>query len=86
MQAGFDLLAGRGRSALIPYLRWEQVNTQKQVPDGWSVNPANDEQLFTLGLAYQPIEQIIFKAEYQNIDNEAGTGVDQFNLSMGYIF
>ncbi len=86
VQAGFDLLAGRGSSALIPYLRWEQVNTQKQVPDGWSVNPANDEQLFTLGLAYQPIEQIIFKAEYQNIDNEAGTGVDQFNLSMGYIF
>jgi hypothetical protein len=86
VQAGFDVLAGRGKSALIPYLRWEQINTQQDVPDGWMANPANDEQLFTLGLAYQPIEQIIFKAEYQNIDNEAGTGVNQFNLSMGYIF
>ena len=86
LQAGYDVLAGRGRSSLTPYLRWEQINTQQEVPDGWSANPANDEQLFTLGLAYQPIEQIIFKAEYQNIDNEAGTGVDQFNLSMGYIF
>ena len=76
----------RGRSSLTPYLRWEQINTQQNVPDGWSANPANDEQLGTLGLAYQPIEQLIFKAEYQNIDNEAGTGVDQFNLSMGYIF
>ena len=56
------------------------------MPDGWSANPANDEQLLTLGLAYQPIEQLIFKAEYQKIDDEAGTGVDQFNLSMGYIF
>jgi len=86
LQAGYDVLAGSGRSSLTPYLRWEQINTQKKVPDGWSANPANDEQLLTLGLAYQPIEQLIFKAEYQNIDNEAGTGVDQFNLSMGYIF
>jgi hypothetical protein len=84
--AGFDVLAGRGRSSLTPYLRWEKINTQQKVPEGWSANPANDEQLLTLGLAYQPIEQLIFKAEYQNIDNEAGTGVDQFNLSMGYIF
>jgi hypothetical protein len=86
LQAGYDVLAGRGKSSLTPYLRWEQINTQQEVPDGWSANPANDEQLLTLGLAYQPIEQLIFKAEYQNIDNEAGTGVDQFNLSMGYIF
>jgi hypothetical protein len=86
LQAGYDVLAGRGRSSLTPYLRWEKINTQQNVPDGWSANPANDEQLMTLGLAYQPIEQLIFKAEYQNIDNEAGTGVDQFNLSMGYIF
>lgn len=86
LQAGYDVLAGRGRSALTPYVRWEKINTQKEVPDGWSANPANDEQLFTLGLAFQPIEQVIFKAEYQNIDNEAGTGVDQFSLSMGYIF
>lgn len=86
LQVGYDVLAGRGKSSLTPYLRWEQINTQEEVPDGWSANPANDEQLLTLGLAYQPIEQLIFKAEYQNIDNEGGTGVDQFNLSMGYIF
>ncbi len=86
LQAGFDVLAGRGKNSLIPYLRYEWVNTQKSVPDGWSSNPANDQQFLTLGLAYQPIEQLIFKAEYQNIDNEAGTGVDQFNLAMGYIF
>ena len=86
VQVGYDVLAGRGKSALTPYLRWERLNTQKEVPEGWSANPANDEQLLTLGLAYQPIEQLIFKAEYQNIENQADTGVDQFNLSMGYIF
>ena len=86
LQAGYDVLAGHGKSSLTPYLRWEQINTQEKVPEGWSANPANDVQVLTLGLAYQPIEQLIFKAEFQNIENEAETGVDQFNLSMGYIF
>lgn len=86
LQAGFDVLAGRGKSSLTPYLRWEQINTQEEVPDGWSADPANDQEIFTLGLAYQPIQQLIFKAEYQSVGNEAETGVNQFNLSMGYIF
>jgi len=86
LQAGYDVLAGRGKSSLTPYLRWEQINTQQEVPEGWSADPANDQEIFTLGLAYQPIEQLIFKAEYQSIGNEAQTGVNQFNLSMGYIF
>ncbi len=86
LQAGYDVLAGRGKSSLTPYLRWEQINTQEKVPEGWSADPANDQEIFTLGLAYQPIEQLIFKAEYQSLGNEAETGVNQFNLSMGYIF
>ena len=87
LQAGFDVLARRaGRSSLIPYLRWEQVNTQASVPDGYGANPATDTEIFTLGLAYQPIEQLVVKLDYQDVDNGAGTGVDQFNLGLGYIF
>ena len=33
-----------------------------------------------------PIEQLIFKADWQDVDNGAGTGVDQWNLALGYIF
>ncbi len=86
LEAGYDVLAGRNASSLIPYVRWERLNTQQEVPVGWSADPANDQKLLTLGLAYQPISQLIFKAEYLNVDNKAGTGVDQFNLALGYIF
>ncbi len=85
-EAGYDVLPDNLRSSLTPYLRWEQLNTQVEVPDGWSSNPANNQTLVTLGIAYQPIPQLIFKAEYLNVDNEAETGVDQFNLGLGYIF
>jgi len=87
LQAGFDVLARRaGRAALIPYLRWERLDTQASVPEGYLADPATDGEILTLGLAYQPIEQLIVKLDYQNVDNRAGTGLDQFNIGLGYIF
>ena len=87
LEAGYDLFSGRsGRSSLTPYIRWEQVNTQETVPEGWESNPATDEEILGVGIAYQPIEQLIVKFEYQDVDNRAGTGVDRINLNLGYIF
>jgi hypothetical protein len=87
LQAGWDLFSRRqGRQSLTPYIRWESIDTQKKVPDGYERNGATETEIFTLGLAYQPIEQIIIKLDWQDIDNAAGTGVDQFNVAFGYIF
>lgn len=87
LELGYDLFARRGgESALIPYGRWEAIDTQAEVPAGFRANPANDQEILTLGFAYKPIEQLILKADYQDIDNEAGTGIDQINVLLGYIF
>jgi cell division protein FtsB len=87
LQLGYDVLAGRGgEQAFIPYARWETYNTQDEVPRGFAANPANDVETLTLGFAYQPIDQLVLKVDHQNIDNEAGTGTDQFNVLLGWIF
>lgn len=86
LQAGYDLLRGRRGRSLIPYLRWESIDTQYEVPEGYRSDPANDREILTLGLAYQPIEQLIIKLDYQDVDDGATTGVDQFNVGLGYIF
>jgi hypothetical protein len=87
VQAGYDLFAGRGgEKALIPYARWETFNTQDRVPAGFAADPANDVEILTLGIEYKPIDQIVIKVDHQNIDNEAGTGTDQFNVLLGWIF
>ncbi len=86
LQLGYDVLAGRGDRALIPYARWETYNTQDEVPAGFRANPANDVEVLTLGLAFKPIEQLILKIDHQNYDNAAGTGVDQLNVLLGYVF
>lgn len=87
LQLGYDVLAGRGgEQAFIPYARWEAYNTQDEVPGGFAANPANDVETLTFGFAYKPVDQIVFKVDHQKIDNEAGTGTDQFNVLLGWIF
>jgi hypothetical protein len=88
LEAGFDLFTlGRTRKgSLTPFVRWEQYNTQDTVPTGFMSNPANDVESVTTGIAYKPLEQIVFKVDYQNVDTNAGNGIDQFNVAVGYIF
>jgi hypothetical protein len=88
VQLGYDLFArlDQGARSLIPFARWETYDTQKSVPAGFTSNPANDVELLTVGLAFKPIDQLVFKADYQDYDNDAGTGVDQFNVALGYLF
>lgn len=88
VQLAYDLLArrGSGERALLPYVRWESYDTQSKVPAGFARNPANDVESLTVGLAFKPIDQIILKADYQNYDNGAGSGLDQLNVALGYIF
>jgi uncharacterized small protein (DUF1192 family) len=88
LEAGYDLLAGRGSSQrqLIPFARFEAFDTQETVPAGFLRDPARDVESLTLGVAFKPIERWVLKLDYQDYDNGAGTGVDQINVALGYVF
>ncbi|MCZ7652976.1 MAG: hypothetical protein M5U13_18110 [Thermoanaerobaculia bacterium] len=88
VEAGFDLLslAPASRQALVPFARLERYDTQARVPAGFARNPANDVEVLTLGLAWRPIPQAVLKIDWQDVDNAAGTGIDQLNVALGYIF
>lgn len=73
-------------SSLTPFIRIEQYNTQAKIPDGFKSDGKYDVELITTGLAFQPIEHIVFKAEIKFYDNASNSGIDQFNLGFGYIF
>ncbi len=88
LQAGYDLFSAfpHGEQALIPFVRYESFDTQARVPAGFERDRANDVDILTLGLSYKPIPQVVFKADYQNQDNAAGTGLDQWSIGLGYVF
>ncbi|HXE56925.1 MAG TPA: hypothetical protein VNK43_02895 [Gemmatimonadales bacterium] len=87
LQAGYDVLRHtRAGQQLIPFVRYEQLNTQDEVPTGFAANPANDRRIVTLGAVWKPIANVAVKADYQINRNEAETGVDQWNVGLGYLF
>jgi hypothetical protein len=85
LQAGYDLMSNSTQS-LMPFVRWETVDTQISVPNGYTLNGADLIHEIDLGLAYKPIPQLVFKADYQWYLMGNNSGVDQWNVAMGYVF
>ncbi|NIM00611.1 MAG: hypothetical protein GTN89_07035 [Acidobacteria bacterium] len=87
IQAGYDVLTRRkGNGQLTPFVRWESVATQDEVPAGFAIDPATDMQIVTLGIDYKPIPQVVIKLDFQDTSNDANTGFKQVNVGMGYVF
>jgi hypothetical protein len=89
LQGAFDVLSicsGNSKAALLPFVRYEEYDTQHEVPTGYERNPENHIQELTLGLSYYPISRLVLKADWQQRHNAAKTCVNQFNVGLGYIF
>jgi hypothetical protein len=86
-QVGYNLLSARTPDiSLMPYYRYERVNTQAEVPAGFVADPARDLTFQTLGIEVKPVGGVVVKADYQWTSNGADTGRNQFNILLGYAF
>ncbi len=88
VEGGYDVMTlfPRREMSLVPFVRYEDFNTQASVPTGFLRNPANDQNILTIGVNFKPIPQTVIKVDWQNVDNGANTGLDQWNIALGYIF
>lgn len=71
---------------LAPFFRYERYDTQAGTPDGFAGDPANSRVEYTAGVTFKPIPQIALKADQQWKRNQARTGVNQWNLGLGFMF
>lgn len=88
LQVGYDVLAhvASGGARLTPYVRYERVDTQATMPLGFSRNPATKSALITAGVELKPIPNIVVKVDYTWVRTDADSGVNQFNINLGYAF
>ncbi len=88
VEAGYDIMNAhpRGQWAVVPFVRYEGVDTQLRVPEGFARNPALDRKIITAGISVKPLSSVAIKADYQAVSNRARSGVSQFNLSVGFLF
>ena len=87
-EVGFNVLSWKksSRQELFPFVRYESLDTQAEVPTGVVADPANDRIVHTVGIHYRPIPNLALKADWQGFSNRAGTGVDRIHLALGWLF
>jgi hypothetical protein len=87
VQVGYDLLSQTTSPiGLTPYVRYEQIDTQHRVPEGFTRDLSRDGTFATVGVELKPISNIVVKTDYQFVTNAAGLGRNQFNVNLGYAF
>ncbi len=90
-------LNGATEASLSPFVRYEELDTHKEVFTGTTRDPVQDRTITTLGVSYKPIPNVVVKADYQWRDSASslaegkGAGldenkIDQANLGVGFIF
>jgi len=68
------------------FIRYEDFDTQYGMPSGFERNRKYDRTAWTIGLSYWPTENVVIKADYQDVDQGGGGADDFFNLGLGWQF
>lgn len=83
----FPLLRPGTTQYLAPFFRFERYDTQAEVPSGFARDPSRDRKLYTLGLSYKPIPNIVLKIDYRNFDAKGPRDVgDEVAIGIGFAF
>lgn len=86
LEGQYKISLGKERGSISPFARFEKYNLNKKMPTGYTSDPSKEGQRLSVGVNYQPDERIIFKTDYTMISNEADSGINEFNLGLGYYF
>ena len=89
VQFGYNILSqvvAAGNTSLMPYIRFEQVDTQDKMASGFTRSLKTDNNYVTFGVELKPTTGVVLKVDHMWVTNDAGTGTDQFNVNLGYAF
>lgn len=88
-EAAYDVLglfSPGSKQSLSPFVRYETYDTQSEVPAGFTSDPANDDEILTVGLDWKPLPHVVFKADVMALEDAAGNDSTRINIGLGYVF
>jgi hypothetical protein len=88
-EIGYDVLPHffpETEMSLEPFFRYEHVDTQQSVANGFTKNGNKEFDLYVVGLQYKPIPQVVVKVDYRDFDARKGTISDEVQASIGFVF
>ncbi|HEX6835872.1 MAG TPA: hypothetical protein VF334_04830, partial [Polyangia bacterium] len=91
VELGYDVLhplklrAGR---QLVPFIRYERVDTQFDVPADLGRAPGKRQDVVTAGLTFRPIAEVALKLDYQHFwtDATVPANADYYSINAGLAF
>ena len=74
-------------SDAIVFARFEDLNTQWQMPSGFEADGRGDRELLTAGLSFFPTSRYVIKGDVQFMDDDTSKDLPvRFNLGLGWSF
>ncbi len=86
LEVGYNILRGRSEQEIIPFFRYEFYDTQSKLAQGYTKDLSKERSNLTLGLNCKPLSTVVLKADYTIGKNKYDTGVNTWNLGVGWNF
>jgi hypothetical protein len=69
-----------------PFVRAEYIDTQYDMPSGFTADKSHQFQVYTVGVSAKPIANVVLKFDYRNRQARVGELGDEVNLGIGVVF
>lgn len=89
VEAGYDILPlifPETEMSLAPFIRYERLDTQADVPSGFTADESKDNNVVNVGFSFKPIPNVVLKFDYRNISANKGKVADEINAGLGFNF
>ena len=82
-----QLMGWNTRQDFVPFLLYEQLDLQSEVPTGFGApDPKHYQEVTTFGFSYLPTPKVALKFDFQQIDKGDDTRTEQVNMAVAYMF
>ena len=87
-EAAYRFWAAGPARDLVGFIRYERVNTQHRMPDGWLPLREFDRNAWVFGATYFPDADVAVKVDYVRLRNQSGLirSPSSFNVGLGWWF
>jgi len=89
LEAGYNLFETKTsiKSQLLPFVRYEQYNTQKKTEGILQPKKENNKSEITAGIGWRITPSVVLKSDYQWRKSEANNKYSgQYNAGIGIMF
>jgi hypothetical protein len=81
-----QLIAPASEKELTPFFRFEYLDTQADIPSGFTRDRRQPRRMYIPGIQFKPISNVVLKLDWRNIDTWGGDTADEISLGFGVVY